>query len=160
MKTIDQIIDDVIEREGGYVNDPNDPGGRTIYGITERDFPGEWNNGPPSLERAKQVYAQKFVHTPGFDKIPDMDLAEQLIDYGVNSGPFIAIQKLQLVVGVPQDGVLGPATLDALAHMDSREVNNKVAGERIKMLGRIVTKNRNMLGDLNGWLTRATSFLR
>lgn len=51
MNNFDKAFELVVGVEGGYVNDPRDPGGRTIYGITERDHPDLWRAGP--LEKAR-----------------------------------------------------------------------------------------------------------
>jgi lysozyme family protein len=160
MDTIDSIIENIVRREGGYSNNPADKGGRTMYGITERDFPGAWKDGVVTLEEAKAIYRKKFVEGPGFDKIPDIHLMEQVIDFGVNSGPGLATQKLQTILGVEADGKLGPATLHALAQRDDREVGNLLVGERIKMFVRIVTRDKSQLQFLAGWVNRATAFLR
>jgi lysozyme family protein len=160
MSLVDQIIDDVIRREGGYSNNPADRGGRTKYGITERDHPDLWADGDVTLDEARSRFYSRYVITPGFDKISDPHLMAQLVDFGVNSGPFIAIQKLQIVLGTKSDGVLGPKTIAALSHRDSREVGNLLVGERVKMLGRICVRDKSQITFLNGWLNRATEFLR
>jgi len=157
---IDTILDAILKREGDFAHHPNDRGGRTQWGITERDFPGAWKDHKVTIEEAKDIYRRKFVNGPGFDRISDPHLQHQLIDYGVNSGPAIAIQKLQGILGTDVDGVLGPATLAALAQRDAREVNNLLVAERVKMIGRIVVKDRSQLTFLNGWLNRALSFLK
>lgn len=159
MGVIETIIDAVIKREGGYANNPADKGGRTMFGITERDFPGAWADGVVTYEEARDIYINKFVRFPKFDQIPDLHLMEQLIDYGVNSGPDLAIRKLQAILGVKVDGVIGPATLHALAQRDMREVGNLLVGERIKMFVRIVKKDRTQLQFLEGWVNRALEFL-
>lgn len=159
MANTDQIINDIIKREGPPTNDPTDKGGRTAYGISEKANPDAWKNGPPTAEQAKQIYLTKYVNGPGFDKIQDSKLQAQLVDMGVNSGPSIAIQKLQVIVGVPQDGKLGPATLQALASMSPTVVNTHLVIERVKLIGRIVSKNPSQVKFLNGWLDRALQFL-
>ena len=160
MDTIDLIIDKVIAREGGYVNNPADKGGRTMFGITERDFPEAWKDGTVTIDEARAIYRRKFVTYPKFDLIPDVHLMEQVIDYGINSGPHLATQRLQSILGVPADGVIGPATLHALALRDYREVSNLLVGERIKMFVRIVKRDKSQLQFLEGWVNRATGFLR
>lgn len=155
------IIGDVIKREGGNkaTNDPNDAGGRTQYGISERSHPEAWTDGKVTEQEARAIYEAKYIKAPGFDRIPPSRLQEQLIDFGVHSGAAIAIQKLQALVGASVDGVLGPRTLESLNGHDLRVVNNQLVAERVKMLGRIVAKSPSQLKYLNGWLTRALEFL-
>ena len=153
-------IDDILSREGGLVNLTSDHGGRTIYGISEKANPEAWKNGPPSLDTAKQILAAKYIRAPGFDSIDNPYLRDQLIDFGVNSGPQLAIMKLQGLLGLDQDGVIGAVTRNAIQqHPDQRHLHNLLVGERVKMLGRIVLKNSTQLAFLSGWLERATSFI-
>lgn len=159
--TNDAIIDDIIQREGGatVTNDPADRGGRTQYGIAERSHPQAWVDGKVTLEEARDIYRQRYLEAPGFGKIEDPRLRAQLVDFGVNSGPGVAIQKLQEILKVDVDGVLGPKTLTAIAAYDPNLLNNKLALARVRMIGRIVNKNPSQAKWLNGWLERALSFL-
>lgn len=158
--TSDQIISDVIKREGGLSHDPADAGGLTYEGISRAANPDLFANGQlPSDSVVRQRYEEKYVMGPGFDQITDSKLKAQLIDFGVNSGPMIAIQALQRVVGVVPDGVLGPETLAAIAKLHPDDVNLGVAVERIRMIGRIVGKNPSQAKFVSGWLNRATEFI-
>lgn len=157
---IDKIIDTVIENEGSKVsNDPNDAGGKTQYGISIKNNPEAWADGVVTEAEARDIYRKKYVLSPGFDKISFIPLQTQLVDFGVNSGPGVAILKLQKVLGVTEDGVLGPATLAKLAASDPKQVNNLLMAERVKLLGRIVSSKPTQVTNLNGWLARALEFL-
>lgn len=160
MTDIQRIIDDIIRREGDPTDDPLDNGRRTKFGIAETSNPQAWADGDVSEDEARTIYFNKYVKGPGFDQIPDPLLMAQLIDFGVNSGPAIAIQKLQTILKVAIDGHLGPDTLRALALRDAREVNNLLVGERVKMIGRICVRDRSQLAFINGWLIRACEFLK
>lgn len=153
------VIDDILKREGPPSNHPADKGGRTAFGISERNFPDAWKDGKVTEEEARAIYDMKFVKGPGFDKVPDKRLREQLIDYGVNSGPMVAIQKLQDILKVPVDGILGPATLTALASVHPDDANSLLVVARVKMIGQIVSKNPSQVKFLNGWLNRALEFI-
>ena len=154
------IIDEIIQREGPPSNDPLDNGGRTAWGISERGNPEAWKNGPPTYAEARVIYESKYVKGPGFDKIDDLPLRNQLIDFGVTSGPALAILKLQSILEVDPDGKLGPKTLAALLLWDGDRLNNALVAARVSMIGRIVTKNPSQLKFLRGWLIRALSFLQ
>jgi len=156
---INTDITKIIQTEGGFSNDPTDPGGRTFEGIDERSNPDAWKNGQPTPEQVRAIYLSKYVQGPGFDKIPNVKLQFQLIDFGVNSGPSVAISKLQSILQVPVDGVLGPQTLDALTKADPTPVNNQLVIARIKMIAGIVARNPSQVKFLVGWVNRASEFL-
>jgi lysozyme family protein len=152
-------IDDVIRREGPETNDPSDHGGRTAFGISEAANPEAWADGHVSEAEAREIYERKYVKWPKFDHIHEPFLRGQLIDFGVNSGPQVAIMKLQEVLGLESDGVIGPDTLNAIDKWDGRILNNRLVGERVKMIGRIVQRSPSQLKYLSGWLNRALEFL-
>lgn len=160
--SIDSIITDVLVREGGAIATDHaaDGGGRTQYGISERSHPDAWADGHVTEEEARAIYYNRYVKGPGFDAIPDAHLMAQLVDFGVLSGPAIAIQKLQTVLKVDADGILGPQTLHALSLRDSTQVGNLLVGERVKMIGRIISRNKSQAVFASGWLNRCVEFLR
>jgi lysozyme family protein len=162
--TLNEIIADEIRREtggkkdGGYTNNPNDRGGRTQYGIAERSNPEAWADGKVDLDEAERIYEAKYVKGPGFDRIGNARLQAQLVDFGVTSGPGIAIQKIQGLVGAKVDGVLGPESLARIEASDQVRLNNQLALERLKMIGRIVSKNHTQAEMASGWINRAVDF--
>lgn len=161
--SIDDIISAVIEDEGGSksTNDPLDRGKRTQFGISEASNPQVWLDNKVTEEEARAIYEQKYVRGPGFDKIPDSHsrLRYQLVDFGVLSGPRLAIEKLQAILGVVVDGVFGVKTLAAILQEDPKVINNKLVAERARMIGRIVSKNPAQAKFLAGWLNRTLDFL-
>jgi len=164
-KDVKDVIDQVIAREvdpsdrSKISNDPADKGGRTAYGISEKANPDLWKDGPPTEAQSRERYEQRYIRYPGFDKITDKQLQSQLIDFGVNSGPGIAVKKLQEILQVEVDGVLGPETLGALEKCHPEDINNLLVGARVRMIGKIVSKNPSQLKWLNGWLARAVEWL-
>ena len=129
--TIEDIITDVLKREGNATNDPDDHGKRTQYGISERANPEAWADGHVTEAEAREIYERKYVRGPRFDSIKDPQLQAQLIDFGVVSGPSIAIMKLQEAVHVTVDGVIGPETLGAIARLHPDEVNLELVKEHL-----------------------------
>lgn len=128
---IDQFLNDLINREGGYVNIPADRGGPTKYGITEavarqNGYKGHMKDLPLSL--AKDIYRKQYWIQPRFDQVNAISplVAEELLDTGVNCGVGFARPTLQRALnllnnqgkgGWPDlavDGIYGPATLRAL----------------------------------------------
>lgn len=160
MASIEEIITDVLRREGEIAtNDPLDPGGRTQYGISERANPGAWADGHVTEDEARAIYEKKYVAGPGFDRVSDARLRAQLVDFGVTSGPTVAIMKLQEILGVTVDGIFGPVTLHQLVQEHPMFVNTELVKKRIQMINRIVKKNPSQIKWLEGWVNRALDFL-
>lgn len=157
MTHLDDLITKEIQLEGGATATKveGDKGGRTQYGISESANPEAWRDNKVTEEEARAIYMQRYVIGPGFDKIPDAKLQAQMVDFGVTSGPQVAIHYLQEVLGVSTDHILGPKTLQAL----NASTNSKLVGARIQMIARIVAKNPSQLKFLVGWITRALEFL-
>jgi lysozyme family protein len=162
MSKTDDIITDIEKAEGNgtVTNNPNDKGGRTQYGISEQSNPQAWVDGKVTEAEAREIYYNKYVKFPKFDQITNFNLQAQLIDFGVTSGSFVAIQKLQNILMVPVDGILGPTTFTVLAATDQIKINNELVKARIRMICQIVKKNPSQLEFLLGWCDRALSFLR
>jgi hypothetical protein len=93
MTDIDNIIKGILNREGGFTNKPADKGGPTKYGITQKTLTA-WRQKPATIQDVKdltldeafQIYKKLYVEDPGFLKLGDDALAEQLIDAGANHG--------------------------------------------------------------------------
>lgn len=129
--TIDSLIDDLIDREGGYAHHPADRGGETNWGITVAVACGEGYDGPMrALSRAQAavIYRRRYWIAPGFDAVAVRapHVAAELFDTGVNMGVAVAASFLQRALNalnrgasdypdVPLDGVVGARTLAALA---------------------------------------------
>lgn len=120
-ETLPQALALMFGHEGGYANNPKDPGGPTKYGITHRTLAS--HRGVKSvtaaqvkaltLAEAEQIYRKSYWTQSGGDMLPaGLDYA--VFDFGVNSGPSRAVKSLQKVVGVAQDGIVGGQTLAAV----------------------------------------------
>jgi lysozyme family protein len=105
-------IEIILEDEGGYVNDRNDPGGATKFGISQRAHPGV-NIAALTEDQASQIYYDKYwIPNHCGDIPPHLDL--WYFTAVVMSGGVTAAKLLQQLVGCTEDGVLGPATLKAV----------------------------------------------
>lgn len=113
MGGFDRAFEVVVGLEGGYVNDPHDPGGETKFGITRRQYPHEDIAGL-TIDRAKEIYRRDYWQAVHGDDLP-WPLALLVFDGAVNQGVGGAIRSLQRTLGVEVDGVLGPVTLAAAA---------------------------------------------
>lgn len=107
--TFEQAVSFVLEREGGYVNDPSDPGGETKFGISKRSFPA-LNIAALTIDGAKDIYRREYWDRCHCDQMPNgLDLL--LFDAAVNQGVGAAVKMLQRGLNITDDGIVGPATL-------------------------------------------------
>lgn len=110
--TFDEAFRILIGHEGGYVNDPRDPGGETKFGISKRAYPNE-DIRNLTIERARAIYYRDYWIRSGCERAPEA-MRFDLFDTAVNSGLSRAVRLLQLAAGVEDDGEIGPVTLKAL----------------------------------------------
>ena len=127
---VDAVIEELIDREGGFVSNHADKGGPTCFGITEavarvHGYAGPMRQFP--REEAARIYKRLYWLRPGFDQIASRSnaVAAELFDTGVNMGPAVAITFLQRALtalnrnardyaDVTPDGRVGARTLAAL----------------------------------------------
>lgn len=133
----DAAFDRLIGHEGGYVNDPRDPGGETKYGISRRSYPGE-NIQHMTLERAKEIYRRDYWGPAGCDAVPDA-IKFDLFDMAVNSGVKAAIRTLQTAASADVDGVLGPRTLQSVLTMQPSRLVARFNGARLMFMADLST---------------------
>lgn len=157
MSNFDRAFEDLLGNEGGYSNDPRDPGGETIWGITvrvarENGYDGEMRN--MSIEIAKRIYRRKYW-VPELDQL-NYSIAFQLFDAVVNSGFNGPIRWLQRTVGAVDDGVLGPKTLELVNQADPLKVVIGFNVERLTFYTNLVTWDA--FG--RGWTRRVINNLR
>ena len=142
-----EVIGRIIDVEGGYVNDPDDSGGETNWGITERvarqnGYRGPMRDLPKNLAFA--IYVKRYWHPLCLDQIEQLSplIAEELADTGVNQGVHRAAETLQRALNalnnvgklygdIKIDGDIGPATLDALTrYLNSRGTEGEMVLHR------------------------------
>lgn len=143
-----------LQFEGGYSNDPQDPGGATKYGITQRDMP-DVNIQDITEEDAAKYYQDRYWK-PLYSEITSQEVASKIFDTGVLAGVGTAVKLLQNALGVPVDGSFGPNTLAA-----ANEAGDAVLGPYKQKLcehyQNLVVHNPNLGKFLGGWLRRANS---
>ena len=113
MQTFPDCIAHVLAAEGGLVNNPKDPGGVTKFGISQRSYPA-LDIRALTLDDAKAIYQRDYWTPIQGEALPaGIDLL--VLDHAVNAGPIRAVRMLQGLLGVPEDGLMGPITLAACA---------------------------------------------
>jgi len=169
------IIGAVISVEGAYVNNQNDPGGATKYGMTEREARADGYTGDMrhiTRERVIDIYGRKFVVAPGFDKIVERNVAlgEEIIDQGVNFGPKRPSCYTQRALNslnrqqadyrdLKVDCSVGPATLAAFDALAKKRGNRKACELVLKLVEaqqgaeylRLVEVNPKLETFMVGW---------
>ncbi|HBT2093578.1 TPA: glycoside hydrolase family 108 protein [Klebsiella pneumoniae] len=140
--TKDEIIDEIIKREAGYVNHPADRGGPTNWGITAKTALAHGYHDVKALtrEQARAIYEADYWYGPRFDQVAAVDaaIADELCDSGVNMGPAVASKFLQrwlsalnlqgkLYPDLDADGRIGPRTITALqAYLKHRGADGRI----------------------------------
>lgn len=117
----------ILEMEGGYVNHPKDPGGRTNLGVTQRTWEG-WVKRPATeaemrrltVDDVAPLYRRNYWDAVRGDDLP-AGVALSVFDFGVNAGPSRAVRYLQIAVGALPDGRIGPKTLARVQDYIGRE---------------------------------------
>ena len=154
-----QAFDLLITHEGGFVHRPfsDDPGGATMYGITEKVARANGYDGKMqdlTIEVAKKIYKNLYWDACQCDAMPE-SIRYPLFDAAVNSGVRQSIKWLQSAVGVKADGLLGPVTRQA-ANMSSPQVlRQQIIGKRLAFMTRL----DNWSSNAKGWARRIASIL-
>lgn len=162
------FIDELLEREGGYTDDPLDRGHATNFGITAGAW-GEYRRfGRPAtraevqgITRTQAVAFYTIAHLTNspFQRVAYEPLRVQLIDFGINSGKDRAIRWLQRVLDVQVTGRIDDRTVGCLTRDRGPLVNKALVAARLYMFDRIVATDPSQARFLNGWRTRALLFL-
>lgn len=172
-----ELIDGLLDREGGFVNHPADRGGPTAYGVTQEVARANGYYGPMrSLprEEAAAIYRRIYWLRPRLDQLAAISpaIASELFDTGVNMGPAVAVTFLQRALtalnrggsdypDLVPDGRLGPASLAALRRF--LELRGKAGGETVLLRAlealqgerylRLAERRPANEAFLYGWLT-------
>lgn len=151
----DDIIEKVLEHEGGYVDDPTDAGGETKYGISKRAYPDE-DIKELTVERAKELYKRDY-----WDRYRTSDLPDRLrhiyVDMCINMGGGRAIKILQEACNsknankIDVDGGIGPATIKAASSVEPF----RLRAYRVMFYAELVMKKPEQERFWVGWFRRS-----
>ena len=155
MKTFEEIIEKVLEHEGGYVNDPKDLGGETKYGITKRFYP-DVDIKNLTIEQATDIYKSDYWDKNKVESLPQ-NLWHIYFDMCVNMGKRTAVKVLQRAAvnkgkDIEVDGGLGPMTIGALKGVEL----DRVRAFRVKYYVDLITARPEQEKFYLGWFRRAT----
>lgn len=150
-------IDPLLENEGGYVNNPADPGGETRWGISKHQYPTlDIKN--LTLEDAKAIYLKDFWH---YSAIQSQEIANKLLDLAVNMGPGTAHKLAQRSLGAFKsmpasaiDGVLGSHSISQINSVDSAKFLLELRARQAEHYA-LESIRRGDTTFLLGWMRRA-----
>ena len=145
----DAALAAVLAHEGGYVNDPRDPGGATNRGVTQGTYDAWRADHQLPLQSVRlitpaevmAVYKRRYWDAVRGDTMPS-GLDYCLFDFAVNSGPKRAITYLQRVLGIADDGKLGPMTMEAANSVSAKDLIEGVCNLRLAFMKKQPTFDR------------------
>lgn len=144
--------------EGGEVDDADDRGGHTKYGISKKAYPS-LNISRLTKEMAKDLYFRDYWLRSNADDMPaPLDIA--VFDGAVNHGVRTSVKLLQQVLSVTVDGIAGRQTLGAIAKHDPRDLTSSYLSERARYYFRIVAVDPSQAKFLRGWLRRLFNLIQ
>ena len=147
----------LLGHEGEFSDHPDDPGGKTRYGITEAvarrvGYRGDMRELP--LDLAKRIYKAEYWAAVRADEMPPA-VRYVLFDAAVNSGVGQAIRWLQNAAGVAPDGVIGPKTMAAVNGLDANGLKSRMLANRLRMM----TNLSNWPSFSRGWARRIADLM-
>ena len=149
MMNFDQAFTTLLGHEGGFTEDPRDPGnwtgGRvgigelrgTKFGIAANTYPNE-DIRNLTVDRAKAIYRRDFWNPVRADELP-AEVRYAVFDAAVNSGPRQSIRWLQRAAGVKDDGIIGPQTLAAVRAADPERLLRRMLAQRLRFMAGLPT---------------------
>lgn len=144
----------VLDQEGGYTNDPKDPGGETNLGIALNRHPELTAEDIRTMSRSRAAniyFDQYWTPVQGAAWPNGVDLV--MLDTCVNMGPTAAVECLQAALKVQVDGKIGPATIRGARQANVKDLIARFTNERIKRYMHMGAWDH----DGNGWTTRAVA---
>ena len=153
-QTFDEVIERVLEHEGGYVNDPTDMGGETNYGITKRFYPNV-NIKELTKNQAKEIYKRDYWDKNRVEELPE-ELWYIFFDMCINMGRKTAVKILQMSAvskgrNIEVDGGMGSATRKAVVGVET----DRVRAYRVKYYADLVTNKPEQNKFYFGWYKRS-----
>lgn len=153
----DAAFDILLKHEGGYSNHSADPGGKTMYGVTEAvarevGYKGDMRDLP--LDLAKRIYRDKYWDAVKAEQLPPA-IRLAIFDAAVNSGPGQAAKWLQRALGVKDDGAIGPQTIAAANAGNPDALRMRMLAQRLKFM----TGLSNWPAFSRGWANRIASLM-
>lgn len=160
MSSFKKAVEEVLLFEGGYSDDPVDPGGRTNYGISSKAHPEIKDVHDLTLEDAIQIYYKDYWVVGRVFMVQDQRLANKLMSMNVNAGIYqgtLCLQRaLRAVHGdVTEDGIMGPETATAVNQANPAALLAAFRSECGNFYRLLIRRKPHMVKYETGWLRRA-----
>jgi lysozyme family protein len=157
-----KALEFTLKNEGGFSNHPADKGGPTNWGITQKRY-SEFLGRSASAQDVKnmprdhalKIYEKHYWNPLNLEKVSIQEVATCIFDMGVLCGTGTSAKRAQAVVGVIQDGKIGPKTLDAINECNPKFFIEDFADLSKQYFQSIVNRNSSQKAFLKGWLARA-----
>lgn len=184
MVSVRQIAKEIVAREGGFVNDPDDPGGATKHGVnlsTMRrlglDLDGDGHVSVRDVrkmtpKRAEEVFLDHYFEAPGIGKLPEIlqpSVFDMHVNAGVNATKILQTLLISLGQDIDVDGAIGPDTIAAAFEAELQAPDHLADAYGIERrnyyyrLGDLRPKLRKFArrrnGGKGGWIVRAEEFI-
>ncbi len=165
---IEQLVNQVLENEGGFVDHPADRGGPTNHGVTQRTL-AHWRKCEVSSddvrqlskEEACEIYCQMYWRDYKLDTICDNPVVnELLLDSSIQHDPVSTIKMLQRAIGSTPDGLIGPMTRAAAQACSAQDLAAAFVAERVVYYGKVVKRDPSQVVFIDGWLQRMARYIR
>ena len=155
--TFDEAFGLLLGHEGDFVDHPDDPGGKTRFGVTEAvareaGYQGDMRELP--VEVAKAIYRARYWDACKADDLP-AGVRYFVFDAAVNSGVGQAVKWLQRAAGVNADGVVGPQTIAAASSLEPERLKAAMLGQRLRFMAQLA----NWPAFSRGWANRVADLL-
>jgi lysozyme family protein len=155
----EQAVAEVLRWEGGFVDDPLDPGGATRFGISQRQYP-QLDIRALTVTAATAIYRRDWWERYGYGRLPHPRVAARVFGLAVNIGPVPAHRCLQRALranGQPvrEDGKLGPRTYAACGQVHAAALLAALSSEAAGYYRGLVCARPPLKRFLAGWLRRA-----
>lgn len=144
-ESVNYMLERLIDREGGYVNHPQDPGGETKYGISKRAYP-HLDIKNLTRDDAKRIYFRDYYERHSLHQLSNPATAEWVLDWVANSGAG-AIGRIQKELQIQRDYIVGPETVGKL---NALEDPKDILRWRLKFFTETPPKHPFM----SGWINR------
>ena len=161
MADYEKLTPFILKWEGGFSDHPADRGGATFCGVTlstYRQFINAQATAEDLRKMTKDQWKKIFIHGYWWpwkaSNIVSQGVANVCVDWAWASGPGTSILRVQRLLGVDADGIVGPRTLDAINSASPRELFDRIIQARLKFVEDIVQRDPSQRVFLRGWKNR------
>jgi lysozyme family protein len=165
MADFNPAIEFVLKNEGAYVYRANDNGGATNFGITQETL-SRWRGSAASVEdvknltvtEAEAIYLEKYWNKMLLSDVANQELATIILDAGINRGPGAITFYLQHILDLPEDGIMGHQTVNAINAADPKELARSLVKAIQRGYAQIVEHNPKQSEFIDGWIARTHKY--